>query len=199
MRDLSKILTFTALVCTLGTVEGATKCLRSEPVNIDLHDQRIGLWNLEEKINPALSTPSTDSSARVSINLSGNLIEDGDIPKLLGMLESHGLMSRLSVLDLSNNRLKFEGVKALILLLASDRLQWLDVSINNLMVDDFIKLWEEIDREAYRACLDDDSSYQKLRDQWAAKVVLLPKDYHTERFPLAKPFVDAHQRYYSSH
>ncbi|MDP3641243.1 MAG: hypothetical protein Q8R43_02285, partial [Alphaproteobacteria bacterium] len=76
----------------------------------------------------------------------------------------------------------------------------LDLSINNLIVDDFIALWKEIDREAYRSCPEGaESSYEALRNQWAAKVVLLPKGYHTERFPLAKPFVNAHQQYYSSH
>ena len=45
------------------------------------------------------------------------------------------------------------------------------------MVDDFIQLWEEIDREAFRSSPDDStSSHNTLRDHWAAKVVLLPKD-----------------------
>ena len=199
MSNLSKVLTFTSLVCTFGMVNGATACLK-KPVNIDLHDQRIGIWNLEEKINPILPICAIDSSEMFSINLSGNVIMDGDIPKFLGMLKSYDLISRLSVLDISNNRLKFEGVKALIPLLASENLKWLDLSINNLMVDDFIQLWEEIDREAYRCYPDgSESSYMTLRDGWASKVILLPKNYHPERFPLAKPFVDAHQQYYSSH
>lgn len=200
MKDLSKLLTLTALVSTLGIVEGASLCLQ-QPVDIDLHSKRIGIWNLEETINPALPSPTPTSSEIVSINLSGNMIMDGDIQKLLGMLESHGLKSRLSMLDLSDNRLRFEGVKALLPLLDSDNLQWLVLSINNLMVDDFIQLWKEIDMAAYSMAVAEDreSSYESIRDQWAAKVVLLPKGYHLERFPLAKPFVDAHQRYYSSH
>ena len=198
MRDVSKILTFAALISTLGMVDGAAACLE-QPVDVDLHAQWIGIWNLEEKINPALPTFTAASSPIVSINLSGNVIEDGDIPKVLDMIESHGLMARLSKLDLSNNRLTFESVKALIPLLASEKLQWLDLSINNLMGDDFTALWEEIDREAYRTCpTDDDASYQALRNLWAAKVVLLQKDHHIERFWLAQPFVDAHHRYYFS-
>lgn len=199
MRDVSKILTLTALVSTLGMIDGAVVCL-PQSVDVDLHAQWIGIWNLEEKLNPALPTFTAASSPIVSINLSGNVIEDGDIPKVLDMIESHGLMARLSKLDLSNNRLTFESVKALIPLLASDKLQWLDLSINNLMFDDFTALWKEIDREAYRSCpTDDDASYQALRDQWAAKIVLLPRDSHIERFWLVQPFVDAHRRYYSSH
>ncbi|QOL19543.1 hypothetical protein [Candidatus Bodocaedibacter vickermanii] len=198
MRDVSKILTFAALISTLGMVDGAAACLE-QPVDVDLHAQRIGLWNLEEKINPALSTFTAASSSIVSINLSDNVLRDEDIHKVLDMIESHGILARMSMLNLSNNRLTFAGVKALIPLLASENLQWLDLSINNLMVDDFTALWKEIDREAYRACpTDDDASYQALRDRWAAKVVLLQKDYHVERFCLAKPFVDAHRRYYFS-
>lgn len=199
MRGVSKILTLTALVSTLGMVDGAAICLQ-QPVDVDLHSQRIGLWNLEKMIDPALPTPKAASSETVSINLSDNMIEDGDVLKLLVMLESHGIMLRLQVLNLSNNHLTFEGVKALIPLLASDELKWLDLSINNLMVDDFPKLWEEIDREAYRSSPDDNgSSYEEIRDRWAAKIVLLPQNYHIERFSLAKPFADAHQKYYFSH
>lgn len=200
MSNMSKALTFTTLMGTFEMIDGATACLK-KPVDIDLHSQRIGIWNLEEKINPVLPIHSISSSEIFSINLSGNVIMDRDIPKLLDMFKSYNLMSRLSVLDLSNNRLKFEGVKALIPLLASDNLKWLDLSVNNLMVDDFIQLWEEIEREVYRyyPSGDDISSYIDLRDHWAAKVVLLPKDYHPERFPLAKPFVDAHRQYYASH
>lgn len=197
MRYLSKVLTSTALLSVVGIVNGA---IGIKPMDIDLHQQRIGLWNLEEKIDPALPKPSSTSEEIISINLSGNVIADEDVPKILGMLESHDLMTRVSKLDLSNNRLKFEGVKALIPLLASKNLKWLNLSINNLMVNDFIQLWEEIDREAYRSFLEDsESSYESIRDQWAAKVVLLPKDYNTDRFPLAEPFVDAHQRYYFSY
>ena len=197
MRDLSKVLASTALLSVGGIVNGAAIDIQP-PINIDLHQQRIGLWNLEEKIDPALPKPSPTSEEIISINLSENVITDEDISKILGMLESHGLMTRLAKLDLSNNRLKFEGVKALIPLLASENLKWLDLSINNLMVNDFQQLWEDIERYARRlSIIEDLANPEELRDKWAAKVILLPSSYTVvERFALQPPFVSAHKQYY---
>jgi hypothetical protein len=118
----------------------------------------------------------------------------------MGIINSHNLTRHLQKLDLSNNRLTLEGVKTLIPLLYSENFQWLDISLNNLMVDDFEGLWQAIESEALRFSIinTDTESYEVLRDKWANKVVLLPKNYTVDRFPLQTPFVSAHHRYYGS-
>ncbi|QOL19544.1 hypothetical protein [Candidatus Bodocaedibacter vickermanii] len=189
MRHASRILSLIALVSAVGMVEGATTCLHQPVAVVDLHKQWIGVWNLEEKVGSALSILASASSSCVSIDLSSNVIRDEDILTLIEILQSHNLMAKILGLNLSNNRLTWEGINLLIPLLASDKFQWLDVSANNMMIDDFRQLWEEISKAA---------SCEVLRDQWAAKVVLLSRDYDPKRALLAQPFVDAHRRYYFS-
>ena len=194
MRFLSKILTSTAVLGVLGVVNGA---IGIQPTDIDLHHQRIGIWNMEEKVGTALPTP-TDSEV-FSINLSDNSLRDSDVATLMEMIGGHNLTNSVRSLNLSNNRLTLEGVKMLIPLLCSAQLQWLNVSINNLMVDDFRTLWELIEREARRiSIIEEIPSYEKLRDQLASKVVLLPESYTVERFFLPSAFVSAHQQYYQA-
>lgn len=194
MRFLSKVLTSTAVLGVVGVVNGA---IGIQPTDIDLHQQRIGIWNMEEKVGAALPIP-TDSEV-FSINLSDNSLRDSDVATLMEMIGVHNLTNHVRSLNLSNNRLTLEGVKRLIPLLCSAQLQWLDVSINNLMVDDFHTLWELIEREARRiSIIEEIPSYENLRDQWASKVVLLPESYNVERFLLPSAFARAHQQYYQA-
>jgi hypothetical protein len=195
MKYLSKVLISSTLASTVGITHGA---FGIKPTDIDLHQQRIGLWNIEEKVNPALPLRSPTSSALFTINLADNTIMDEDILKLMGMIESHNLMSHLQELNLSNNRLTLDGVRALIPLLSQENFKWLDVSINSLMVSDFQQLWEDIERYARRVSIIEDlENPEELRDKWAAKVVLLPSRYTVvERFALQPPFVSAHKQYY---
>lgn len=194
MKSLLQLSLWGVFVGTLGVAHGTAKV--QMPTAIDLHNQRIGVWNIEEKISPSLlAIPA--SAELFSINLSDNTIVDEDVMKLIGMMESHNLLPHLQKLDLSNNRLTLEGVKALIPLLRNKNFQWLDISINNLMVSDFHQLWEEIERYAHRISITEEiETTEKLRNLWASKVVLLPKNYTVERFALQLPFVCAHKEYY---
>ena len=137
---LSRVWALATLVSSLGVVDG------SQPTFFDLHSPRILIWNLEEKSDQASPTHTLSESAI----LSDNVIMDGNISKLLGILEPNDLMSKLCVVDLANERLKFEGMKAFIPLLASNILQLLNLSVI-LMVDDFVQLWKEIDIEVSRS------------------------------------------------
>ncbi len=163
---------------------------------VDLHQQRIGCWNIQEKVAPALANCTLENS-QFSLDLSDNFITDDDVSTLVAVLSD--CKQNLRELNLSNNRLTIEGIKAFVPLLRSEKLQWLNLSINNIGVSDFSTLWKAIDSYAYRmAIVEDLGSYETLRDQMASKVVLLQGDYHTDRFPLAPPFVSAHQGYYDS-
>jgi hypothetical protein len=196
MKYLSRVLISSILLAS--TVEIIQGAFGIKPTDIDLHQQRIGLWNIEEKVNPALPFRSQTSAALFTINLSDNTIMDEDILKLISMIESHNIISQLQTLNLSNNRLTLAGVRALIPLLGQENFKWLDVSINNLMVSDFHQLWEDIERHARRVSIIEDlGNPEELRDTWAAKVVLLPSSYTVvERFALQPPFVSAHKQYY---
>jgi hypothetical protein len=195
MRYLSRVLTSTALLSAIGIVDGA---IIMQPNDIDLHQQRIGILNIEERVGTSL--PKSSDSRPFTLNLSDNTITDADVSKLVGTIDSHSLIGYLQKLDLSNNRLTLEGVTTLVPLLCSENFQWLDISINNLMVDDFQSLWQAIESEALRVSIISEytESFEALRDKWASKVVLLPKNYTVDRFPLQLPFVNAHRRYYGS-
>ena len=118
----------------------------------------------------------------------------------MGMIESYNdFATHLSILNLSNNRLTFEGAKNLIPLLGFEQLRWLDISINNLNVSDFYNFLEEIETQAHRMIILEDLSLSEevLRDQLAEKVVLLPENYTVERFfEPESPFMKAHNQYY---
>jgi|GEM_PF-5695384 len=161
-------------ISTLGIVHGTAKV--QEPTFINLHNQRIGVWNIEEKVAPRL--PSVPTSTELfSLDLSDNTIVDEDVTEIMGMIESRNLLQHLQKLDLSNNRLTLEGVKALIPLLKNKNFQWLDISTNNLVVSDLHQLWEEIEKYANRvSIIEEIGTTEGLRDLWASKVVLLPRN-----------------------
>ncbi len=194
--------TNTVLLQTIRTQFLATSSSNKnmmEPIIIDLQNQRIGMWNLGEKVGHALQrVPSPKSEERFILNLSDNQITDEDIPALASMIESYNFKPHLQILNLSNNRLTLEGAKELIPLLRSEQLKWLDISINNLGVSDLRDLWNEIETQAHRATIVEELNLplEEIRDQWASKVILLPRDYTIERFPLSPPFVHAHQQYF---
>jgi len=195
MTYLSKFLILLALVIPIKIANGATFVEHSQSRTIDLHDQKIGLWNIEDKVAPQFSESFTSGS--VILDMSGNMLADQDVDTLMGMFESYKLIPHLQTLNLSNNHLTLTGVTALIPLLRLKQLEWLDISINKLVVDDFLALWDAIDMEALKVSINESAGqHEKLRDNWAAKVVLLPKNYHVERFALPKPFVTAHMQYY---
>ena len=193
MRCILKIL----ILITINNVGLSYGSSIINPITIDLHDQRIGIWNIEEKVEPILPNPTAGEV--FILDLSNNIISDLDISTIVSMIELHDLTARLEVLNLSNNRLTLEGVKELIPLLRLEQLKWLDISINNLNVPDFEDLWEEIETQARTTIIIEDLSVSEeyLRDQWAQKVVFLPKSYTVERFfSLESPFAKAHREYY---
>ena len=126
MRCILKIL----ILITINNVGLSYGSSIINPITIDLHDQRIGIWNIEEKVEPILPNPTAGEV--FILDLSNNIISDLDISTIVSMIELHDLTARLEVLNLSNNRLTLEGVKELIPLLRLEQLKWLDISINNL-------------------------------------------------------------------
>ena len=170
----------------------------TEPKIIDLQKKGIGTWNIGE-VGLALQQAcqsSQKSEDRFILNLSDNQITDEDIPALVSIIESNN--SLVKVLNLSNNRLTLEGAKELIPLLRSEELKWLNISFNNLGVSGLVDLWSEIETQAHRATIMEDLNLlvEDVRDQWASKVILLPRDYTIERFPLKQAFIKAHEQYY---
>ncbi len=163
---------------------------------INLRQQRIGCWNIQEKIAPALASCTFGNSPFV-LDLSDNFITDDDVATLVATLNDCKFATNLQELNLSNNRLTVEGAKAFVPLLRFGGLHWINLSINNIGVSDFDVLWKAIDSYAYRmAIVEELGNYETLRNQIARKIVLLQENYHTDRFPLASPFVSAHQDYY---
>lgn len=177
-------------------LSSATAC---DLLAIDLHGQRIGAGNIEEKLQHRL--PMFEGQfGTLNINLSNNMLDDGAVQDLVNMFFSHGLTSHVSELDITNNHVSLVGLKTLFPLLKESNFKWLLLSINSLSVTDMQNFWEFLEEQAVRtSILERSRTVGELTKIWASKLVWLPREYDIERFPIAQVIRQAHVEYYKTH
>lgn len=156
---------------------------------IDLSGQKIGNWDIKEKVNDALLRDEIYKQPFILV-LSDNYIDDEGIKVLMALLsrENNRFSSNLKELHLSNNRITIEGAKMLLPLLKNKELNWLDLSVNSgttSMFGDFFRYIQQ------------NISGEEEQREIAQKVVWLSRGYDAGNFfNKQHPFYDAHNWYY---
>lgn len=155
---------------------------------INLSDQKIGSWNIEEKIRSALTEERCKSSFKLI--LSDNCIDDSAVEELVNLLITDNCFAKnLNELDLSNNRLTNGCFSNLIQLLKiATKLQHINLSINAFEMDDFGRFFSMI------CSVTEDETEQITIAQ---KIVWLPESWHADRFfSEGSAFFNAHNAYW---
>lgn len=179
-------------VVNFGAADVASS-MEAEPV--DLHHQAINFSNCDEKMRPI---ESLDLKKTYALDLRDNDIDDEVIESLVKLLESSGLIHHLKSLDLSNNRIRREGLLMLMPLVQEETFQWLVIPINCLDVSDIGAFMHALKEKARSIAPERGVASDMLALDWMKKTIWLPESYDLDRLPLEAEVKAAHKAYYAT-
>ena len=161
----------------------------AECLEIDLHGQKITSANLESLLNSSL--PTVSDYRGISLNLSENYLDDGDVSTLLRALEAKGLMDRLERLNLSNNRIGDKGILNLEPLLYKPNVQYVNIATNSADSETIGTLFA-----LFKSRTPSGIDPLDFASNLATKLIWLPRYFSFRDISMPYIYKRAHQQYY---
>jgi hypothetical protein len=192
---------FIVLITLALTTVNATDVLRpvSPTRTLDFHGRALDVHNIDDVMLPVLREEARTTES-IELNLSDNFISPDGAEELISLLRALSLLDKVTEVNLTNNRLKAKGFKALMPLIAQPSCRRVLVPLNDIRITDMQDdLWRDLKDLAASVGRETRQNAEELLKQWERKIIWLDQKAATspvsDRFNVS-PELDKTQREY---